>query len=161
MAQIHPIDGHCPVCGGGMVITRMSCEACGSSLEGAFALEQQKGAVGGDTARSTPRLDERYGRLSRLDPSQLAFVETFVRCRGVIKNVEDMLGISYPTVKARLSSVLDTMGIADDDDQPAEWRRVRRDILAELAAGRISTDDAHRLLAQYHTPPSDGEPHDA
>lgn len=70
-----------------------------------------------------------------------------MQCRGVIKNVEDMLGISYPTVKARLNNVLEAMGFDADDDQPdADRRRNRREILADLAAGRITTAEAHEKL---------------
>jgi hypothetical protein len=77
-----------------------------------------------------------------------------LRCRGIIKNVEDMLGISYPTVKARLADVLETMGFGPEEDSPAaDHRRMRREILADLAAGRISTDEALQILA--HDPTAD------
>ncbi len=158
MAPVHEFDGVCPVCGDSMVITRYSCGRCGSSLEGVFS----PGAVRGDTGpRSGPLAgrtdDARFGRLARLDAAQLEFVEVFLRCRGVIKNVEDMLGISYPTVKSRLASVLDAMGLASDDDQPdADRREMRRKILADLAAGQISTEEAHRLLAQQPGQPPEG-----
>ena len=59
-----------------------------------------------------------------------------------------MLGISYPTVKARLANVLEAMGFDFEEDLPvADHRRERREILADLAAGRISTDDALQILA--------------
>src|SRR6185437_910686 len=125
---------------------------CGSALEGRFNLAGTLEAT--TTKRSAPAEDEeqRYGRLARLSDSQLEFVEVFVRCRGIIKNVEDMLGISYPTVRARLTNVLATMGYGPEDEQPsAEPRNLRRKILADLAAGRISTEEAHRLLAQAAT----------
>lgn len=148
MAPIHDFDGTCPVCGDGMVITRYSCGRCGSSLEGVF----RPGVIssGARSGSLASRADEsRFGRLARLDDTQLEFVEVYLRCRGVIKNVEDMLGISYPTVKSRLASVLDAMGFAADDDQPdADRRETRRKILADLAAGQITTEEAHRLLAQ-------------
>ncbi|MGH2517358.1 MAG: DUF2089 domain-containing protein [Ktedonobacterales bacterium] len=155
MPQIYDVDDACPVCGETMVVTRLSCGRCGSSLEGAFRLTPLPGAA--PTSRSGPLAgrgeDARFGRLTRLDATQLEFVETFLRCRGNIKNVEDMLGISYPTVKRRLAGVLDTMGLALDDDQPtvADARRVRREILADLAAGRITTEEAHRKLAENQT----------
>lgn len=134
----YSISGFCPVCGMAMHVSRLGCRHCGSSLEGTFELQHTAET---DTSR--------FGRLVRLDAAQLEFVEVFLRCRGVIKNVEDMLGISYPTVKARLADVLETMGLATEEDLPvAEQRRARREILADLSAGRISIDEAHRLLAQ-------------
>ncbi|HLJ80574.1 MAG TPA: DUF2089 domain-containing protein [Ktedonobacterales bacterium] len=152
MPQTYSVDATCPVCGDAMVVTRLSCGRCGSSLEGAFQLKTAPAAT--PSSRSGPlgaRGDEaRFGRLARLDHAQLEFVETFLRCRGNIKNVEDMLGISYPTVKRRLANVLEAMGLALDDDQPtvADARRIRREILADLAAGRITTEEAHRKLAE-------------
>ena len=160
MTQTYDVDGACPVCGDAMVVTRLSCGRCGSSLEGAFRLGAL--ADGSTPSRSGPLVsradDARFGRLARLDQTQLEFVETFLRCRGVIKNVEDMLGISYPTVKSRLASVLETMGLALDDDQPAvaDVRRIRREILADLAAGRITTAEAHRKLAENSVTDGDG-----
>jgi hypothetical protein len=135
-----------------MTVTRLSCGECGSALEGAFRLTWTQplapgGARSGPLAARAESGEARFGRLARLDRTQLEFVETFLRCRGVIKNVEDMLGISYPTVKARLANVLDTLGFTPEDElPPAESRARRREILADLAAGRITADEAQRLL---------------
>ncbi len=150
MAQQHELNGTCPVCGSTMHVARLACDTCGSALEGRFTLTGTLEAT--SPKRSGPLHtdgEQRYGRLARLSDSQLEFVEVFVRCRGIIKNVEDMLGISYPTVRARLTNVLETMGYGPEDELPAaEPRNLRRKILADLAAGRISTEEAHRLLAQ-------------
>jgi hypothetical protein len=151
MAQRHEMTGTCPVCGDTMYVARLACDTCGSALEGKFTLAGSLEAVapkrGGPASRGDD--EQRYGRLARLSDAQIEFVEVFVRCRGIIKNVEDMLGISYPTVRARLTNVLEAMGYGPEDELPAaEPRNLRRKILADLAAGRISTEDAHRLLAQ-------------
>jgi hypothetical protein len=152
MERIHTVDGICPVCGDEMVISRLSCGNCGSALEGSFALNRPTEEFGTTEAyqqHGHGESDEgRFGRLARLDDPQLEFVEVFLRCRGIIKNVEDMLGISYPTVKARLTDVLETMGIGvEEEGSSADHRRIRREILADLAAGRISTDEALQGLA--------------
>lgn len=159
-ARTHPFDGTCPICGDQMTVTRVSCGSCGSALEGAFTLE-------GRASEATPSADDRghvererirYGRLARLDDQQLEFVEAFLRCRGIIKNVEDMLGISYPTVRARLNVVLESMGFASAEEMAAPLpRRRRRDILADLAVGKITTEEAHRLLAQLQSATEDGD----
>lgn len=150
MAQSYEVADTCPVCGEGMIVTRLSCPHCASSLEGAFRVRSstRDGATRSGPL-STRGEQQRFGRLARLDATQLEFVEVFLRCRGVIKNVEDMLGISYPTVKARLANVLAAMGVDTDDEPPAaEVRRRRREILADLASGRISTQEAHEQLSQ-------------
>jgi hypothetical protein len=139
----------------------MTCGHCGSALEGAFIVGGRQDGL--PVRRSVPLgaradLEARFGRLARLDAAQLEFVEAFLRCRGVIKNVEDMLGISYPTVKARLANVLEAMGFAADEEQLApESRRQRREILADLAAGRITTEEAHRQLARAQSAGEDEE----
>lgn len=152
MPQTWKAPEACPVCGDHLTITRLSCDRCGSALEGAFET-----LAGGDGARKSGPLGgatrgdaTRFGRLARLDDEQLEFVEVFMRCRGVIKNVEDMLGVSYPTVRARLNATLDAMGFGSDEEAPAERRRARREILGELAAGHISAEEAHELLARAH-----------
>jgi hypothetical protein len=161
MAQAHLLDGTCPVCGDTMVISRLSCGHCGSSLEGAFTLAAPpEGLVGRRSGPLAARaeIEARFGRLARLDSAQLEFIEAFLRCRGVIKNVEDMLGISYPTVKARLATVLDTMGFGGDEEVPAPERRpLRRKILADLAAGNITTEEAHRRLASARATGDEGD----
>jgi hypothetical protein len=134
-----------------MAVTRLSCGRCGSALEGSFQLAAPTQGPARRSGPLAPRaeIEARFGRLARLNANQHELVETILRCRGVIKNVEDMLGISYPTVKARLTNVLEAMGFAGDEDRPdSEERRARREILADLAAGRITTEEAHRLLAQ-------------
>ncbi len=147
MAHTHEVDGACPVCGNAMFISRLSCDRCGSTLEGAFALSGQPTARRNGASPSGRESEERFGRLARLNDQQLEFVEVFLRCRGTIKDVEDMLGISYPTVKSRLANVLEAMGFSGDESAVAP-RRARRDILGQLASGQISTEDAHRLLAE-------------
>ncbi|HEX8036581.1 MAG TPA: DUF2089 domain-containing protein [Ktedonobacterales bacterium] len=160
MAETFDVTDECPVCGGMMHVTRLSCERCGSALEGSFQLVGTPAGAGGASSPSGPLMasrenEARFGRLTRLDATQLEFVETFLRCRGIIKNVEDMLGISYPTVKARLAGVLETMGFAADEDiaAAARGRSQRRKILADLAEGRITTEDAHTLLLNLQISP--------
>src|SRR2546421_10407948 len=151
MEGTYTVDGICPVCGYSMVISQFSCRNCGSALEGTFSLDERSTEFDAhlqNRGTRTDRGEARFGLLARLDNTQLEFVEVLLRCRGIIKNVEDMLGISYPTVKARLANVLEAMGFDSEEDLPvADHRRIRREILADLAAGRISTDDALQILA--------------
>src|SRR5215210_7045757 len=84
----HQVLTRCPVCGDDLHIVRLECPACGSALQGNFTL----------------------GRLARLSREQLQFVEVFIRCKGKIKDVEEELAISYPTVVARLNEVVQALG---------------------------------------------------
>ncbi len=85
---MNPLPGRCPVCANALTVTRLQCGHCGTGIDGAFGL----------------------GRLQALTSEQVQFVETFMKCKGKIKDVEGELGISYPTVVARLNEVVRAMG---------------------------------------------------
>src|SRR3712207_7140315 len=130
---IPTVIGRCPVCGDELMVTRLQCQQCDTALEGRF----------------------RLGRFQRLSAEQLAFLEVFVKNRGIIKDVEAELGLSYPTVRARLDEVLRAMGFAaggEDDPRPsprqaqAEAREERRRILEELRQQRIGAEEAARRI---------------
>jgi hypothetical protein len=119
----HQVLTRCPVCGDDLHIVRLECPACGSALQGNFTL----------------------GRLARLSREQLQFVETFIRCRGKIKDVEEELGISYPTVVARLNEVVQAMGF-EVRQEDADLASRRQQILDELASGKLTAADAASRL---------------
>lgn len=126
--QRPPVPSQCPVCGGQFEIARVHCTSCDTVMEGRFS----------------------QGRFANLTPQQWHFIETFVRCRGKIKDVEVALDISYPTVVSRLTEVVRALGFETGDDA-AEGRRGgaddrRRDVLERLNRGELSAKDALRLL---------------
>jgi len=129
--SIPDVLGRCPVCSGELTVSRLQCPACQTAIEGRF----------------------RLGRFQRLSAEQLAFLEVFVKNRGVIKDVEAELNISYPTVRARLDEVLRAMGFPTGGDErsprqaQAEKREERRRILEELREGRLGAEEAAKRLA--------------
>src|ERR671911_3215108 len=84
----------CPVCEGELLISRLHCRSCGTALEGEFGV----------------------GRFGRLSKEQLALLESFLRARGNLKEMERELGISYPTVRGRVDALVRSLGFGD---QPA------------------------------------------
>lgn len=120
--------GRCPVCGEAMIVTRLHCRTCDTALEGAFTL----------------------GRFAALTGEQVDFLETFVRCQGKLNWVGDELGLSYPTVRGRLNDLIRALGFEILDEPPAETRQrsaqQRQTVLEELAAGKISAEQAITLL---------------
>lgn len=128
------VIGRCPVCDNELSVTKLHCSACDTTIAGRF----------------------RLSRFQRLSAEQLTFLEVFVKNRGIIKDVEAELGISYPTVRARLDDVLRGLGFptgGDDDPRPsprqiqAQAREERRRILEALREKRITADEAARQLA--------------
>ena len=77
----------------------------------------------------------------------MEFVFTFVRCEGRINRMEQELNLSYPTIRNRLHEVIRTLGFEPGRDEPAEIPQERRNtILEDLSAGRITAEEATRLL---------------
>jgi hypothetical protein len=118
--------GKCPVCSSDLEVVRLQCTSCGTAVEGHFELS----------------------KFNRLDPEQLGFLELFLKARGNIKEVERELGLSYPTVRARLDSLLITLGYAVEPDRKADINKRRREILDELDSGKINAEDALRKLRE-------------
>ncbi len=132
----------CPVCSSELAVTRLHCRTCGTTIEGDFA-------VG------------RFGRLSR---EQLVLLESFLRSRGNLRDMERELRISYPTVRARVEAVVRALGFgpradaadaADDADADTTAEAettaeadttaaavTRQQILERLARHEISAEDA-------------------
>jgi hypothetical protein len=139
--MVHDVIATCPVCSGELTIARLHCRSCGTALEGEFGV----------------------GRFGRLDHEQMALLESFLRSRGNLKEMERELGISYPTVRGRVDALIRSLGLsdgmpeADDDfgidladgfpetDDPATDRRA---ILERLARKEISAADAATALRE-------------
>ena len=119
----NPVIGRCPICAEPLHVVRLDCEGCGTRIEGHFTL----------------------GRFQALTTEQLEFLETFIRARGNFKDVERELGISYPTVRSRLDAVIRALGFRSQAEPDREAER-RKEILRELAEGKIAPDDAATLL---------------
>ena len=133
----------CCICGEKLTITRLSCEHCGTSMEGKFT----------------------GCRFCSLTPEEELFLLTFIKNRGSIKDVERELGISYPTVRAALDNLIASLGLTDapgasdtpvTDEAPAKGRRksdpdaakARKDILKMLSEHKITADEAAKKLKE-------------
>jgi hypothetical protein len=116
----------CPVCDSELVVTRLYCPSCDTTIEGRFT----------------------NGAFPGLTSEQLDFVETFLRCEGKITRMEDELSLSYPTIRNRLHEVIRAMGYepGKDEDLPEIPGIERLKILEQLDNGLISAEDARRLL---------------
>src|SRR5713226_1703845 len=123
------VVARCPVCAEQLKVVRLECEACGTSLQGSFSL----------------------GRFHALAPEQVEFLEVFIKARGNFKDVERELGISYPTVRSRLDAVIRALGFPSQAEPDREAER-RKEILRELAEGKIAAEDAAALLEREPTP---------
>ena len=115
--MVHRQPNACPVCGGEMVIRELECPTCEITVRGRF-----------ETCA-----------FSVLTADQLEMTRIFLRSRGNIKEVERELGISYPTVRARLDDIVRALGFQPEPDEVP--RELRDELLAKLEAGEINADE--------------------
>jgi len=113
------IVARCPVCDSDVVISEVHCEACGTSLRGRFEIPI----------------------LCQLPDEHYQFLMVFIKNRGVIRDVERELGVSYPTVRARLDAVLTALGFRGKMESVQASH-----VIEMLERGEISADEAEKLL---------------
>ena len=113
----------CPVCGGELITTRLGCRNCGSELAGEFG----------------------HCDFCSLDERETELLRVFLASRGNLREVEKHLGVSYPTARARFTSLLVKLGLAGDTEAPAAMTRDQ--VLSEVASGALSPAEAAELLA--------------
>lgn len=122
---MYPAITHCPVCKNELVVSRLHCSSCDTTIEGRFT----------------------SGHLANLTQEQLNFIVTFVRCEGKINRMEEELKLSYPTIRNRLHEVIRALGFEPGKEEAPEIDdETRRSVLEDLDAGKISAEDAMRLL---------------
>jgi len=82
-------------------------------------------------------------KLAQLSSEDQVFVAAFVRSHGSIKEMEQVFGVSYPTVKARLNRIAAMLEMVEmvEASEP-EPRADRSEILERLKRGEISADQA-------------------
>ncbi len=108
----------CPVCEGELTISRLHCRSCGTALEGEFGV----------------------GRFGRLSKEQMSLLESFLRSRGNLKEMERELGISYPTVRGRVDALVRALGLADGVEGEAELDDAGADEAGAVAEAAEATD---------------------
>jgi len=83
-------------------------------------------------------------QLARLTLEDQIFVAAFLKSHGSIKEMEQVFGVSYPTVKARLNRIAGQFEFVDTN--PAPLKTGRHEILNRLERGEITTAEAIRQL---------------
>ncbi len=120
---MRPVIDRCPVCGEEMTVSRLECHGCGSELHGQFAL----------------------GSLYRLNPEQTRFVEVLLKNRANVLKAAEELAIPYAAARGRLDEVMSTLGYAVTPEEGLAPEK-RREILDQLAQGKLTADEAAKLL---------------
>ena len=124
----------CPACDGRLVPRELACKDCGLVVKTHFAGNEFVG----------------------LDEDNLHVLRIFVACEGRIRDMERALGVSYPTVKSRLATLRNALGVGragtetrprSTDEQKSDSDRPA-DVLGRLEAGEIDFDEALESIKQ-------------
>jgi len=117
----YPLISECPVCGKQLKITKLQCTHCHTTIENEFELSN----------------------FATLNKEQLSFIETFLKCRGNIKEVEKELGISYPTVRGKLDDIITSLGYSTTK----KGEKIdRKKVILMLENGEITAEEAIGIL---------------
>lgn len=118
----YPLITNCPVCSKQLKIMKLQCTHCHTTVENEFQLS----------------------KFAALGKEQLHFIETFLKCRGNIKEVEKELGISYPTVRGKLDDIISSLGFSINKKTEIDKRKV----VTMLEKGEITAEEAIQLLKE-------------
>ena len=125
--DLHDLPTQCPVSGGELYVSELTCEDSGVVIRGKFKMPASAG----------------------LNTDEKAFLKVFLRARGVISTVEKELGMSYPTARAKLDRLLASMKlvpIKEDDKKRHKAAEKKLKILKDLEEGNITAAEAKRKL---------------
>jgi hypothetical protein len=136
----HDVIATCPVCAHELAVTRLHCGECGTTIEGEFGV----------------------GRFGRLTREQVQVLESFLRSRGNLRDMERELLISYPTVRSRVEALVRALGFGPRDEAeatataptaapaPAATSETiqggRREILERLSRRELSAEEAAEAI---------------
>jgi len=119
------IPRKCPSCSAPLVVTQLSCTKCETNVVGLYEIN--------------PFL--------RLSNESLQFLETFIRNRGNVKEMERETAESYWVIRRRLDEVIAELGYEVEPVED-ELSARRQEVLGRLSKGEIDVKEATRLLNQ-------------
>src|SRR5690625_4213824 len=119
----YPVIHTCPVCDHSLNVKKLGCSNCRTVIENDFSLS----------------------KFATLSAEQMHFVEVFVVKRGNIKEVEKVLGISYPTVRGKLNDIITELGHDEEKEEHKEKLR-KSQVIAMLENDEINAKEAVELL---------------
>lgn len=119
-AHRYPMPTECPVTGAPLEVTRLECPTSGVVIEGRFEPNE----------------------FALLPREHLDFMRLFVKVRGNLKEVERVLGLSYPTIRSRFEGLLKALGYEAEPSFEDE----RTEVIDRLERGEISAEEATKRL---------------
>jgi hypothetical protein len=126
----------CPACRGPLTPIELHCDACGISVSGQFVSNEFAG----------------------LSEDDLHFLRIFILCEGRIRDMESALGVSYPTIKARMAQLKTTLAaarraVSAESPEPRESSIAA--VLKDLETGHLSYDEAMASIRKLQSLPKE------
>ena len=122
----------CPSCQGLLAPKVLACDNCNIKVEGPFQLNE----------------------FATLPPEDLHFLRIFIRCEGRIRDMEPALGLSYPTIRTRLTQLKNKL-ISDLEAQESATsetpKESAQDVLALLEKGQIPFEEAMERIKKIRS----------
>jgi hypothetical protein len=109
----------CPYCKEKVKIKKLECRKCGISFEGELY--------------TSP--------IMALSEEQQSFVELFILSSGSLKEMAQIMGITYPTVRVRLDEI-----IADLKNEMKTREDYKKYILEKVEQGKITPEKAAEII---------------
>lgn len=130
--RVFPLPTQCPVpgCNGRLHVTGLVCSDCRSEVRGEFQPNE----------------------FALLPPEHLEFLRLYIKVRGNLKEVERILGLSYPTIRARFEALLRVLGYEYQEVPEGPSPEEKEAILAALEKGQISAAEAAERLRALKKP---------
>ncbi len=119
MNEKKPVPLYCPSCSSGMLIVKLECPSCGTEVAGEYD--------------PCP--------VCALDRENRRLFELFMQARGNLKQVQQALGVSYPTTRLRVEGMFGRLR------QPPPGQDDPKEILIKVRLGELSVDEAEKLLS--------------
>lgn len=113
----------CPACENKLSLKVLGCDSCGTEIRGAISISP----------------------LARLDAEMTHFLLVFIHCGGKIGDVEKALGISYPTVKAKLAQLQEVLSSKPELNETSTGHSVM-ELLQQFEKGDISFEEMNQKL---------------
>jgi hypothetical protein len=105
-----------------MVVEKVRMPQSGIAIEGSFELPP----------------------LARLSEDDQVFIMAFVKCEGVIKEMERTFGVSYPTIKGRLARIAGQLKFVESVPPSTQ----KQEVLEALERGEITAEEAIERLSK-------------
>lgn len=113
----------CPICKSHLKVSELQCSSCNTSYEGHFVLP----------------------RLARLGKDQRQLAEAFLFSGGNLKDLAELQGVSYPTLRKQVDALIDALRVLRAEDQAHIEA-----IMSDMESGKISGSEGLRLIKEIN-----------